>query len=132
MEIEDIFVKVKAAIVDACDADEDEVTLEKSLIEGLGIDSIDLMDIIYNLEREFEVSIEIGNFEKLAKEKMPDQEFQVNGVITKEGLETLKSVMPEVPENRFVDGLTVYKLPYLFTVYSLCNLVKGKLQNKSS
>lgn len=131
MEIEEIFVKVKSAIIDACDAEDAEVTLDKSLIDGLGVDSIDLMDIIYNLEREFKVSIEIGNFEKLAQDKMQGENLHINGVITSEGIATLKALMPEVPDDKFVEGLTIYKMPYLFTVHSLCNLVQEKLNVKS-
>lgn len=130
MDIQDIFVQIKSAIVDACDLEPDDVTMNKTLIEDLGIDSIDLMDIIYDLEQKFKVQIEIGNFEKLAQDKMQDKELHEGGIITKDGLEVLKNLMPEVPKEKFSEGLTIYKIPYLFTVHSLCNLVKNKIESK--
>jgi acyl carrier protein len=52
-----VFEKIKAVIVNQLGVDEDEVNLETSF-EDLGVDSLDLFQIIIELEEEFNVQIE--------------------------------------------------------------------------
>ncbi len=52
-----VFDKVKDIIVDQLDVDEDKVTLEASITEDLGADSLDVVDLIMSLEEEFDIKI---------------------------------------------------------------------------
>jgi len=52
-----VFEKVKAILVDQLDVDEDAITMESSIIEDLGADSLDVVDMIMSLEEEFDVEI---------------------------------------------------------------------------
>lgn len=52
-----MFEKVKAILVDQLDADEDIVTMEASITEDLGADSLDVADIAMSLEEEFDITI---------------------------------------------------------------------------
>ena len=59
------FEKVKEIIVDTLSCDEDKVTLEASLTEDLGADSLDAVELNMSLEEAFEISIpdeELANF----------------------------------------------------------------------
>ncbi|MCD8069617.1 MAG: acyl carrier protein [Lachnospiraceae bacterium] len=58
------FEKVKKIIVDTLAVDEEKVTMEASLKDDLGIDSLDSVELSMNLEDEFGVQIEE---EKLAE-----------------------------------------------------------------
>ncbi len=49
--------KVKEIIVDQLDVDEDKVTMDASIIDDLGADSLDIVDMIMTLEEEFDVKI---------------------------------------------------------------------------
>lgn len=51
------FDKVKEIIVDQLDVDEDKVTMEASIIDDLGADSLDIVDMVMTLEEEFDVKI---------------------------------------------------------------------------
>ncbi|AUS09269.1 acyl carrier protein [Laceyella sacchari] len=57
----DTLERVKKIIVERLDVDEAEVTLEASIKEDLGADSLDVVDLIMELEDEFE--LEIGDDE---------------------------------------------------------------------
>lgn len=59
----EIFEKVKELIVDQLDVDEELVTMETSIVEDLGADSLDLVDLVMELENEFGTEI-------------PDEEIQ--------------------------------------------------------
>ncbi|MBE6837139.1 MAG: acyl carrier protein [Ruminococcus sp.] len=52
-----VFDKVKAIIVDQLDVDEDKVTLEASITEDLGADSLDVVDLVMSFEDEFGIEI---------------------------------------------------------------------------
>ena len=60
-----VFDKVKDIIVDQLDADEDAVTLEASIIDDLGADSLDTVELIMDFEKEFGVSIPDDQTEKI-------------------------------------------------------------------
>lgn len=52
-----IFEKVKEILIDQLDAEEEKVTLEASIVDDLGADSLDLVDLVMSLEDEFNVEI---------------------------------------------------------------------------
>lgn len=52
-----VFDKVKDIIVDQLDVDEDKITMEASITEDLGADSLDVVDLIMSLEEEFDIKI---------------------------------------------------------------------------
>lgn len=52
-----VFDKVKEIIVDQLDVDEDKVTLEASITEDLGADSLDIVDLVMSFEDEFGIEI---------------------------------------------------------------------------
>ena len=52
-----VFDKVKAIIVDQLGVSEDKVTMDASLVDTLGADSLALVDLAMTIEDEFEVEI---------------------------------------------------------------------------
>jgi acyl carrier protein len=54
---EEVFEKVTAALMDALGVDEDEVTPEATMVGDLGAESIDFLDIVFRLEKSFEIEI---------------------------------------------------------------------------
>ena len=62
---EEIFSKVQEALVDALGVDDDEVTLEATLTGDLEAESIDFLDIVFRLEKSFDIKIERGELNAL-------------------------------------------------------------------
>ena len=52
-----VFEKVRAILCAQLDVDEDKVTMDSSITEDLGADSLDLVDLVMSLEEEFDVEI---------------------------------------------------------------------------
>lgn len=52
-----LFEKVRDIIVDQLDADESAVTMDASIIDDLGADSLDVVDLVMSIEEEFDVEI---------------------------------------------------------------------------
>lgn len=65
----EIFEKVKEIIIDELNVEESKVTLEASLKEDLGADSIDAVQIIMDLEDAFEIEIDTDNANAIATVK---------------------------------------------------------------
>ncbi len=60
-----VFEKIKAILAEQFDAEEDSITLDTSLTEDLGADSLDLADVLMAIEDEFEVEIPDEDIENI-------------------------------------------------------------------
>jgi len=121
----EVFEKVKEALVEALSVDEDEVQPEAKIFADLGAESIDLLDIIFRLEKTFNIKIPRG-------ELMPDNllnnpEFVQNGVLTAAGVAQLKTSMPHVDLTEFEQDPQVNKIMDLFTVQTLVSYASSKV-----
>ncbi len=61
----DVFDRVKKIIVDRLDVDEEKITPEASFKEDLGADSLDIVELVMELEDEFEMEISDEDAEKI-------------------------------------------------------------------
>src|SRR5947199_8439051 len=93
MTQDEIYAKVSGTLVEALNVDEGEVTPQATLQGDLGAESIDFLDIVFRLEREFGIKIPRG---ELFPESIfqGDPEMVQDGKLTSKGLEELKTRMP--------------------------------------
>jgi acyl carrier protein len=126
---EEIFHKVSATLVEALNVDEDDIKPTSTLQGDLGAESIDFLDIVFRLEREFGIKIPRG---ELFPESIfqGDPEFVQNGKVTPRGLEELRAKMPFADLKDFEKDPQVSNLSDLFTVALITNYIKGKLETK--
>jgi len=117
-----VWSKVQSAFAAALGLEEDEIELESKLIEDLGAESLDFLDIVYRLERAFDVKIPRGGIEGSAQAEAGGT-YEVDGILTDEGIQALRQLMPEVPAEEFTPGLRVTEVPELFRVATFYNLV---------
>ena len=128
---QEIFNKVKDIIVDVLVIDEDKVQASSRLIADLGAESIDFLDLVFQLEKEFSIKIPRGQLEKNARGQLTEAEFEQNGVLTEKGLVALKSYLCEVPQDYFKSSMKTNEIPALFTVETFCKLVGAAIQAKA-
>lgn len=65
MTKEEVVSKLKAIVSDRLDVEADQVTPEKSFVEDLGADSLDIVELIMGIEEEFDIEIPDEDAEKL-------------------------------------------------------------------
>ena len=118
-----IYPKIAEIIADALPCDLEKVKLEASLIDDLGAQSIDFLDIVFRLERTFKVKIPRGKLVADARGDLSESEFEQRGVVSEAGLARLKSFLSEVPAGRFPSPLKVADIPRLFTTETFCKIV---------
>jgi len=123
MNVENVYPKVQEIIADVLVIDAVDVSLKSRLIADLGAESIDFLDLVFQLEKEFSVKIPRGQLEKNARGTLTEEEFESGGVLTAEGMVALKNYLNEVPEEHFTPNLKVNEIPMLFTVETFCKLI---------
>jgi acyl carrier protein len=124
-EINAVFPAVAATMADALGCDVDEVRPDASLIEDLGAESIDFLDMVFRLERSFKVKIPRGKIVENARGTLTEAEFEQHGIVTEAGMVQLRAYMSEVPPARFKTPMKVKDIPRLFTPETFCKLVIG-------
>jgi len=132
MDIESVRPKVSQVICEALGRDAEPLKLDARLIDDLGAESIDYLDILFRLERAFGVKIPRGQIAREARGELSEEEFQQDGVVTGAGLERLRIHLSEVPKERIKPGLKVGDIPTLFTVETFCRLVVKAVAAKES
>ena len=121
-----IDAKVTKVLLESLNVDEDEVTPEATLQGDLGAESIDFLDIVFRLEREFAIKIPRG-------ELFPESVFQGNpefvseGRVTDRGMGELRSRMPYADLDTFDHDRRLTAVADLFTVDLVTRYVAWKV-----
>jgi acyl carrier protein len=125
---QEIYAKVSATLVDALNVDQDEITPKSTLQGDLGAESIDFLDIVFRLEREFGIKIPRN---ELFPESIfqGDPDFVQNGKVTERGLNELRARMPFADLSKFEANPDLNKISDLFTVEMITKYIEGKLGN---
>src|SRR6187551_319452 len=125
----EIHTRVVSVLVEALGVDEDDVTPSATLQGDLGAESIDFLDIVFRLEREFGIKIPRG-------ELFPETIFQgdpslvQDGKVTPTGLAELRAKMPFADPaeiEKFAADPKLDKMGDLFTVNLIVRYIKSKV-----
>lgn len=123
MNVAGVYPKVREIIADVLVIDEEEIAMNSRLITDLGAESIDFLDLVFQLEKEFKIKIPRGQLEKNARGDLAEDEFEKGGTLTPQGLQALKNYLSEVPAEQFKTNMKVNEIPMLFTVETFCKLI---------
>jgi acyl carrier protein len=123
---EEIYGKVARVLVEALNVDEDDLTPTATLQGDLGAESIDYLDIVFRLEREFGIRVPRG-------ELFPESVFQGDpdlvreGQVTDQGMNELRSRMPYADLGAFDQDRRLSAVTDLFTVDLITRYIMWKL-----
>jgi acyl carrier protein len=123
---DEIFEKVKTTLVDALNVDDDEVKMSSTLRGDLNAESIDFLDIVFRLEKQFAVKIPR---EELFPESIfaGDPKFVTDGVVNAEGMAELRAKMPYADFTEFEKDPRMDNMENLFTVELIVRYLQTKL-----
>ena len=128
MDKEKIFEAVKESLIEELGVDEDDVNINASFYNDLGLESLDLLKLFFSLENKTTVRITLREVQSLIQGDMSEEElFDENGIVTKAGLERLQTLFPEYDLAKIAGELDQLKLFSLFTVRHLVNLIAEKV-----
>lgn len=107
-----------------------DVELTSVLMADLHAESLDFLDIVFRIERDFKIEITRGEMERASRGDMSQDDFAPNGVISEAGLTRLRELMPEAAD-RITPGLRPSTILTLFSVQTFANMVIGKRDGRS-
>jgi acyl carrier protein len=127
MTKDEIYQKVSGTLVEALNVDDDEIKPTATLQGDLGAESIDFLDIVFRLEREFGIKIPRG---ELFPESIfqGDPEFVADGKVTEKGLTELRTRMPYADLAEFEKNPELNHLGDIFTVDLISKYIQSKLE----
>src|SRR3954468_5378103 len=111
MADQDYLAAVQEAVANALGLDDDEATPDATLMDDLGAESIDLLDILFRIERSTGVKIQASDLGEYIQGGIPEDEFgDENGIVSEKGLEQLKKVMPQIDADELRGKLEAEKV----------------------
>jgi len=123
----DVSSAVKEAVVEALALDDDEVTMESTLMDDLGAESIDLLDILFRIEKATGVKIQASDLGDYIQGGISDEEFSDDDqIISDAGAAQLHKVMPQVDPAEVAGSLPADEVMTMFTVANLVTMVEGR------
>lgn len=125
MNDEAIFEKVRETLSSALGSAKSDIHPTSSLVRDLGAESIDFIDILFRLEKTFE--IKIPNGELFPGNILNDERFVKEGRVTASGLEELKAKVPYLDVAAFSRDPQVSKLGDFFTVQMILSYLQDRL-----
>ncbi|MFH1919352.1 MAG: acyl carrier protein [Planctomycetota bacterium] len=123
---DEIVEKIQSALVEALGVDEDEATPEATLVGDLGAESIDFLDIVFRLEKAFEIKIPRG--ELFPEDVLTNSEYVHDGRVTEAGLAELRSRMPFANLDEFSKNPVVQDFGSVLTVADMCRFIETKVE----
>lgn len=121
----EVFPKIQEVLAAALGLSLDDVDPEASLTRDLGAESIDFIDIIFRLEKTFNIKIPAG--ELFPGNILNDERFVKAGVVTAEGLQELRQKVPYLNVDAFAKDPQVSKLPEYFTVQMVVDYIRDRV-----
>lgn len=130
MDRTEILAGVRECAVQALAVDGALVVPEARLLEDLGADSLDLLDLVFQMERRFEIRLSMKDLERQMKAELGEVPVEVDGVYTPEAVARIRRVMTEIPAGELSDDLRVADLPRHFRVATLVRWVERAREAK--
>ncbi len=126
----EIFEKVKETLAGALGVDASEIQMESSLVRDLGAESIDFIDILFRLEKAFNIKIPSG--ELFPGHILNQERFVLAGRVTPEGLEELRQKLPYLNVDAFAKDPELSKLADFFTVHMVIDYLKDRVTKEAN
>jgi len=123
---QEIFENIQTVLVDALGVDEEDVTQDATLVGDLGAESIDFLDIVFRLEKAFDIKIPRG--ELFPEDVLTNPEYIQEGKVTDAGLEELRKRMPFANLDKFAENPVVQDFGNLLTVADMCRFIESKVE----
>ena len=118
---------VRQAVIDALGVTEAEVRPETTLMDELGAESIDLLDILFRLERKLGIKVKAADVAAYVQGDIPEGDFgDEHGKVTPAALAQLQKIMPQVDFDKLNGQLETDKVMMLFSVDNLATLVSAR------
>ena len=126
----EMFATVQRCFCEALELEPDEVPYDAKVLDDLGAESLDLLDVVFRLERSFGIQIPRGGLGAAAA-TVEGEAGEIDGRLTEAGAARLRAHMPEVPPTEIVAGMRSDELPNVFRVGTFYHLVRRLIADET-
>jgi acyl carrier protein len=130
MTEQEIFQKLLPHVREVTGVPDERIQMDSVLMDDLGAESLDLLDLSFLLEEAFGVTIAADEFERQARARMPGLVYERDGVLTEAAVVELRKALPEVPPQRIQPGMPKLSVPRVLTIAVFVHLIKRKLEER--
>ena len=120
--VDEVRCRVRRCISETLNVADDGRLDRASLIEDLGAESLDFLDLEFRLEEEFGFKLPYASIPQLVERGL-DSWAEPDGRLCVAALERLHLLLPEVAPDRISSGLRSHDIPGLFTAETFVRLV---------
>lgn len=124
--MEELTAKIHNIVAESLDIDLDEVSDEAVLYDDLEADSLDILDMNYQVRKQFGVELAVAHIQRHFEEA-GIRWLDENGGVTEEGLAVLNDFMPELDDGRIQVGAKVENVFVVLKVGDLTALLQRAL-----
>ena len=127
MSPEEIETRMRALVADCLAVETEQVRPESRLTTDLGADSLDFIDLMFGVEKEFGIKIRDSELDFLSRLDFSSPEVMREGYLTAATVDRLKEWLPllrAVPDPARVTPGVLFSM---ITVETLCILIGRKL-----
>lgn len=124
---DDVFPRIRALIADSLAVDESTITPESRLIDDLGADSLDFVDLTFAIEKAFGVRLRESELNFLAKLDFSSPAVMQGGYLTRDTIASVRPLLPALDRVPDPERVTPGELFSLLTVETLCLMIQRRL-----
>lgn len=125
---QDILERIKKCVAEVLAVAPAAISAQSRLIDDLGADSLDLVELMYLLEQEFDLRLSKNDLSLSAQLGIAEEEVHIDEVLTPKALELLRRRFAHAADF-LVEGITRNQLAALLTVDEIAKVIAGKLDN---
>jgi acyl carrier protein len=125
-DFDEIVTRVSRCVAEVLAIEPDEVARDSRLMDSLGADSLDLVELMYLMEQEFDITLHKDDMSLTAQLGLSEEELHDNEVLTPGALELLRERFP-ASKAILVEGISRKHLAALITVEEVARSVERKL-----
>jgi len=127
-----VLTAIRNGLADILGISVEEIAEDSRLLDDLGVESIDLLDLMFRLDRETGVRMQVADIAGYLQGPIPDDEFaDASGYISERGLKQLATVLGPLDEDALRGKLQADRVINLLTVGHLATLYVSRASNAS-
>jgi acyl carrier protein len=127
MTEQEVFHRLLPLVHEITGVPPERIRMESVLVEDLGAESLDLLDLSFLIEEAFGVTMGADDFERQARAGSPDGSYDREGLLTEEATQRLRAALPEVPPEKLQPGMPRIALPRVLNVAVFVHQIQRKL-----
>lgn len=123
----EIFPTVQSCIADSLALQQQEIEMESRLFADLGADSLDFLELIFMLERRFDIELRDTEFDFLSQLDFSSPEVMSEGFLTPATVESLRQWLPALDEVADATRVSPSDLLDAVRVSTICAMLEKRL-----